>query len=64
MDVAVFRGETLRVLGLETGRIEEVFGFEPADIVVNAGRLVPYSSVPVKKNKKLRRGNWVEGFPR
>ena len=36
---AVFRGETLRVLGVDTGRIEEVFGFEPADIAVNTGRL-------------------------
>jgi hypothetical protein len=35
----VFRGETLRVLGVDTGRIEEVFGFEPADIAVNTGRL-------------------------
>jgi hypothetical protein len=25
--------------------------------------LVPYSSVPVKKNKKMRRGIWVAGFP-
>jgi hypothetical protein len=36
---AVFRGETLRVLGLDTGRIEDVFGFEPADLAVNTGRL-------------------------
>jgi hypothetical protein len=36
---AVFKGETLKVLGLDTGRIEEVFGFEPADIAVNTGRL-------------------------
>jgi len=25
--------------------------------------LVPYSSVPDKKNKKLRRDSWVAGFP-
>jgi hypothetical protein len=36
---AVFKGETLRVLGLDTGRIEDVFGFEPADIAVKTGRL-------------------------
>jgi hypothetical protein len=36
---AAFRGETLKVLGLDTGRIEEVFGFEPADIAVKTGRL-------------------------
>ena len=36
---AVFRGETLKVLGLDTGRIEDVFGFEPADISVKTGRL-------------------------
>ena len=36
---AVFRGETLRVLGVDTGRIEDVFGFEPADIAIKTGRL-------------------------
>ena len=36
---AAFRGETLKVLGFETGRIEEVFGFEPTDISVKTGRL-------------------------
>ncbi len=25
--------------------------------------LVPYSSIPVIKNKKLRWGTWVAGFP-
>ena len=33
------RGETLEVLGIETGRIEEVFGFEPVEIAVKAGRV-------------------------
>ncbi len=33
------RGETLDVLGVNSGRIEEVFGFEPVDIAVRAGRL-------------------------
>jgi len=33
------RGETLEVLGVKTGRIEEVFGFEPAEIAVKAGRV-------------------------
>ncbi len=36
---AAFRGETLEVLGVETGRIKEVFGFEPVEIMVKAGRL-------------------------
>ncbi len=36
---AAFKGETLEVLGLETGPIEDVFGFEPADISVMAGRV-------------------------
>ncbi|QTA86556.1 hypothetical protein [Desulfonema magnum] len=36
---AALRGETLEVLGLKTGRIEEVFAFEPADISVKAGRV-------------------------
>jgi hypothetical protein len=31
------RGETLEVLGVKTGIIEEVFGFEPADISVKTG---------------------------
>jgi len=30
---------------------------------VNAKVLVPYSSIPVIKNKKLGRGTWVAGFP-
>lgn len=33
------RGQTLEVIGVKTGRIEEVFGFEPVDIVVRAGRV-------------------------
>lgn len=33
------RGETLDVLGVKTGRIEEVFGSEPVDIAVKAGRV-------------------------
>ena len=33
------RGETLEVLGVKTGRIEKVFGFEPVEIAVKAGRL-------------------------
>ena len=33
------RGETLDVIGVKTGRIREVFGFEPADIAVRAGRV-------------------------
>lgn len=33
------QGQTLEVLGLETGRIEEVFGFEPAEIKVTSGRV-------------------------
>lgn len=36
---AALRGETLEVLGVKTGRIEEVFGFEPADITVRSGRV-------------------------
>lgn len=35
----VLRGETLDVIGVKTGRIQEVFGFEPADIAVIAGRV-------------------------
>ena len=35
----VLRGETLEVIGVKTGRIEEVFGFEPAEIRVMSGRL-------------------------
>ncbi len=31
------RGETLEVLGVRTGRITEVFGFEPVEITVQAG---------------------------
>jgi hypothetical protein len=33
------RGQTLDVIGVQTGRIEEVFWFEPADISVRAGRV-------------------------
>lgn len=33
------RGETLDVLGVKTGRITEVFGFEPVEIAVQAGRV-------------------------
>jgi hypothetical protein len=33
------KGETLEVIGVKTGRIEEVFGFEPADIAVRTGRV-------------------------
>jgi hypothetical protein len=36
---AALRGETLEVLGVKSGRIEEVFGFEAADIPVKAGRV-------------------------
>lgn len=36
---AAFRGETLEVLGVRTGRIMDVFGFEPTDISVRAGRV-------------------------
>lgn len=32
-------GQTLEVLGLQTGRIEEVFGFEPSEIKVTSGRV-------------------------
>ena len=32
-------GETLAVLGVPTGRIEEVFGFEPVELPVQAGRV-------------------------
>ncbi|QTA86563.1 hypothetical protein [Desulfonema magnum] len=36
---AALKGETLEVLGVRTGRIEDVFAFEPADISVKAGRV-------------------------
>lgn len=36
---AALRGETLDVLGVKTGRIEDVFGFEPVEITVAAGRV-------------------------
>ena len=36
---AVLQGETLDVLGVPSGRIEDVFGFEPLDIAVQAGRV-------------------------
>ncbi len=32
-------GHTLEVIGVKTGRIQEVFGFEPVDIAVRAGRV-------------------------
>jgi len=35
----VLRGETLDFIGLNIGRIQDVFGFEPADIKVTAGRV-------------------------
>lgn len=35
----LLQGETLDVIGLKTGVIEEVFPFEPADIVVTSGRV-------------------------
>jgi hypothetical protein len=34
-----FRGQTLAVFGVKSGRIEEVFGFEPVEISVTAERL-------------------------
>ncbi|MBF0202319.1 MAG: hypothetical protein HQK66_13620 [Desulfamplus sp.] len=33
------RGQTLEVLGIQTDRIKEVFGFEPVNISVKAGRV-------------------------
>lgn len=36
---AALCGETLEVIGVKTGRIEDVFGFEPAEIAVKAGRV-------------------------
>jgi len=33
------RGRTLEVVGVPTGRIEEVFAFEPADVTVTSGRV-------------------------
>ena len=33
------RGQTLDVIGVKTGRIEEVFGFEPSDLSVKTGRV-------------------------
>ena len=33
------KGQTLDVIGIKTGRIVEVFGFEPVDIAVKAGRV-------------------------
>lgn len=36
---AALKGQTLKVFGLETGRIQEVFGFEPVDIPIHAGRV-------------------------
>ncbi len=34
-----FQGETLAAIGVDTGRIVDVFGFEPVDIKVQAGRV-------------------------
>ncbi|CAN2039585.1 DUF4351 domain-containing protein [Candidatus Magnetomoraceae bacterium gMMP-15] len=34
-----FCGETLEVLGIQTGRIEQVFGYEPVEITVKAERV-------------------------
>ena len=36
---AALRGQTLDVLGVQTDRIKEVFGFEPVNISVKAGRV-------------------------
>ncbi|MEZ4528784.1 MAG: hypothetical protein R2941_22965 [Desulfobacterales bacterium] len=36
---AALEGQTLEVIGVKTGRIQEVFGFEPVDISVRAGRV-------------------------
>ncbi|MCI5163428.1 MAG: hypothetical protein D3917_15695 [Candidatus Electrothrix sp. AX5] len=33
------KGETLEVIGVQSGRIEDAFGFEPADIAVRTGRV-------------------------
>ena len=33
------KGQTLEAIGVKTGRIEEVFAFEPVDIKVNAWRV-------------------------
>ncbi|MBF0102919.1 MAG: hypothetical protein HQK77_18645 [Desulfobacterales bacterium] len=35
----LLRGETLEVIGLKTGKIKEVFTFEPVDIAVTSGRV-------------------------
>ncbi|QTA84869.1 Uncharacterized protein dnm_008720 [Desulfonema magnum] len=35
----VLRGETLDVIGVKSGQIEEIFGFEPAEIKVTSGRV-------------------------
>ena len=35
----VLKGQTLDVIGVPTGRIVDVFGFEPVDIKVKAGRV-------------------------
>ena len=34
-----FKGKTLEIFGVETGRIVEVFTFEPVDIKIYTGRL-------------------------
>jgi len=39
MDGEALHGHTLEVIGVKTGRIQEVFGFEPVDIAVRAGRV-------------------------
>jgi hypothetical protein len=36
---SALRGQTLDVIGVKTGRIEEVFEFEPSDIAVKTGRV-------------------------
>ncbi len=36
---SALRGQTLDVIGVKTGRIEEVFGFEPSDISMRTGRV-------------------------
>ena len=33
------KGQTLDAIGIKTGKVEEVFAFEPVDIAVKAGRV-------------------------